>query len=138
LLLRQKQPAAIWLGASKLEYSKDGVQISSRTLRDSTLYNAGLDDGDRILRWQNKSINDAAALQNWLAKRTVGERVSLRVRQRSGVEKTVEVVLVADPSLELVTYESAHMPVTPEMSQLRAAWLSSKAIHPLPKIPVMP
>lgn len=138
LLLRQKQPAAIWLGASKLEYSKDGVQISSRTLRDSTLYNAGLDDGDRILRWQNKSINDAAALQNWLAKRTAGERVSLRVRQRSGVEKTVEVVLVADPSLELVTYESAHMPVTPEMSQLRAAWLSSKAIHPLPKIPVMP
>ncbi len=38
------------------------------------------------------------------------------------------------PAVEVVTYEEAMMPVTTEMTAFREAWLSSKAVHPLPKL----
>jgi len=137
LELRAKQPDTPSLGA-KLDFSSGEAKIDGPTLRDLTFYAAGLDDGDYILRWDRKSISDDSELREWLTKHKPRERVSLDVRRRSGVEETVTTVLIADPSLQLVTYESLHKEVTPAMKQLRQAWLSSKALHPLPKIPLMP
>ena len=137
LELRAKQPETPSLGA-KFDFSSGEAKIDGPTLRGLTLYAAGLDDGDYILRWNRKEISDESALRDWLTKHKPGEQVSLDVRRRSGIEETVTAALVADPSLQLVTYESLHKEVTPAMNQLRQAWLSSKAIHPLPKIPPMP
>jgi predicted metalloprotease with PDZ domain len=138
LELRPHQPDKPWLGNSKFHFSNDGGEITSPTIRGSTLYNAGLDNGDRILRWGNKKITDEADLRDWLAHHKAGERVALAVRQRSGIERSIDVALVGDPTLTLVTFESLHQPLTPPMRTLRQAWLASKALHPLPTIPVMP
>ncbi len=40
--------------------------------------------------------------------------------------------------LEVVTFEQAGRPVTPEITAFREAWLGSKALHPLPKLDKMP
>ena len=50
----------------------------------------------------------------------------------------VELVLGEDPALELVTNEQAGRSVTPEVASFRWAWLSSRALHPLPKMEAMP
>jgi predicted metalloprotease with PDZ domain len=138
LELRPKEPQMPWLGAAKLDYSSDGAKIDGPTLRGSTLYNAGLDDGDRIVRWDNKSLANESAVREWLAKHKAGEQVSLQVRRRAGLEQSITATLVADPTVVLVSYESEHKEVTPAMKAFRAAWLSSKAIHPLSEIPAMP
>ncbi len=137
LLLRKQHPGKVWLGAKQLEFSDNAVEIGVNTLRDSPLYNAGIDLGDRIERWDNKTLKNSNDLAAWLDKHHPGDHVSLQVSSR-GTTKTVDVALTEDPALELVTFEKAGQPLTPASQQFRDAWLRSKALHPLPPIPLMP
>ncbi len=137
LLLRKERPDTAWLGGSKLEFSEDSVTIASNTLRASPLYNAGLDIGDRILRWNGKQMKTSADLTAWLAKHKPGETVRLQVESR-GRQTTCDLLLGENPTLEIVTFERAGQSVTPEIQRFRHAWLASKALHPLPPIPPMP
>ena len=133
MLLQKAHPGAVWLGAHKLNYLENGVEIASNTLRGSPLYNAGLDGGDRILQWDRKTVKTAEELQTWLAKRRPGEHVHLKVITRTG-QKSVEMELKENPTLEIVTYEEAGRTVSPEVVAFRANWLGSKAFHMLPNI----
>jgi predicted metalloprotease with PDZ domain len=137
MLLRKERPGSAWLGARKLNFNGDSVELANNTLRDSPLYNAGLDRGDRILRWDGKTIKSSVDLDSWLAKHKPGDRVRLQVESR-GQKKTCELMLAEDPTLEIVTYERAGNSLTPAIQSFRHAWLDSKALHPLPRIPLMP
>ena len=59
--------------------------------------------------------------------------MTVRVQSRKG-EHEAHLTLTEDPRLELVTFEEAGQAITPEIKAFRAAWLGSKAIHPLPKL----
>jgi predicted metalloprotease with PDZ domain len=136
LLLRTKHPGKVWLGANGKEafkFSGEAVEIANGTLADSPLYNAGLDRGDRILKWNGEKFSTQNDLDSWLDKQKPGEHVQLQVETRAG-ERNVDVVLQQSPELELVPYEDAGMPATPEITRFRNAWLSSKALHPLPEL----
>ncbi len=137
LVLRKEHPGIAWMGGTKLGFTADAVELTSKTLRDTPLYQAGLDQGDHILKWDGKSIKSSAELDRWLAKHKPGDRVHLDVRTRSG-ERSVDVLLAEDPTLEIATFEQAKQSLSPQAAQFRQAWLSSKAIHPLPHIPAMP
>ncbi|MDQ2711124.1 MAG: PDZ domain-containing protein [Acidobacteriota bacterium] len=137
LVLRKARPGKVWLGAKKLNFSGGRVEVQSYTLRDSPLYQAGVDNGDQIVRWGGKTIKSSADLDARLAKHKPGDRVSLEVQTRAG-EKKIEVTLTEDPAVELVTFEAAGQLLTPEITKFRRAWLGSKALHPLPQIPDMP
>ena len=137
LLLRKKHPGQVWLGAKKIDVSEKGAVMNSNTLRGSPLYDAGLDIGDRVERWGGKQIGTTADLESWLAKQKPGDHVPLKVVTRAG-EKAVTLTFTENPELELVTFEAAGKPLTPAIKLLRKDWLSSRAIHPLPAIPVMP
>ncbi len=76
-------------------------------------------------------------LNSWLAKHKPGDHVRLQVQRREG-ERTVDVLLAENPALEVVTYERAGQAITSQVAEFREAWLSSKALHPLPHIPAMP
>jgi predicted metalloprotease with PDZ domain len=132
LTLRRVQPNKAWLGGERLESSADGVKIASNTLRGSPLYDAGLDRGDEILECAGQPVKTALDLDGCLDKHTPGSMLKLAVRTRSG-NKNLKIPLTEDPSLEIVTYEEAGLPVTPEVKAFREAWLGSKALHPLPK-----
>ncbi len=137
LVLRKQKSGEAWMGAQKFNVSESGAEIATNTRRGTPLYDAGLDKGDRILRWDGKVLKSAGDVETWLAKHKPGDRVHLKVNRRAG-EGDVQVVLEEDPALELVTNEQAGRRVTPEMASFRSAWLSSKALHPLPKIEPMP
>lgn len=138
LILRKEHPGAVSLGAPKLEFSAEGVEVASDTLRDTTLYNAGIDGGDRITSWDGKKFKTSADLTAWLAKHKPGDHVRLEVQKRGGAQKVADALLLEDPAMTIVTFEGAGQPVTPQILQFREAWLGSKALHPLPAIPPMP
>ncbi len=137
LLLRKAHAGSAWLGTQRLNFSEAGADIATNTLRDSPLYDAGLDRGDRIVQWDGKALKNSGELESWLAAHKPGDHARLKVDTRAG-EKEIDIVLKGNPALEIVTYEQAGRPVTPETTAFREAWLNSKALHPLPTIEKMP
>ena len=135
LLLRIAHPGEVWLGVSgrpSFQFSNDGVMIAGNTLRGSPLYDAGLDRGDRILKWNGRTLKNQDDLDAWLSEQKPNGVVTLQVEMRTG-KRSVDLRFTQSPALEIVTYEEAGRAVTPEMEKLRKDWLTSKALHPLPK-----
>ena len=68
LVVRKQNPGKAWMGAQKLSFSDAGVEMTTNARRDDPLYSAGLDKGDRILRWEGKVLKSAADLETWLGR----------------------------------------------------------------------
>ena len=132
-LLRKERPGKIWLGSQGLTFSSGEVAITRASLRNSPLFNAGLDRGDRILEWDGASIKTQQELDAWLGSRKPGGHSLLKVQSRGG-NRDVDVTWSESPALQIVPYEEAGRTLTPEMASFREAWLSSKARRPLPKL----
>lgn len=134
LLLEKRNAGKAWLGNQAMNFSDSGATITGPTLNDTPLYNAGLDRGDRVLEWDGKAIRSQSDLNSWLESHKPGDRVHLKAEIRGGTRKEMDLVLGESPAMDLVLYERVSRPLTPEMTAFRQAWLSSKAIHPLPKV----
>lgn len=137
LTLRKRDPGKAWFGSEKLEFSEQGIEITSGARRGSPIYKAGLDKGDRILKWDGKAFKNSGELETWLQKHKPGDRVLLKANMRSG-KSDVYLLLQENPAVELVANERVGQQLTPEMARFRSAWISSKALHHLPKIEAMP
>lgn len=133
MLVRKSAPGKGWIGTAGFDYSDKGMTVSAGTLRDTPLYTAGLDKGDVIQAISGKAIKTQAEFDSWLNGTKPGDVVKLRVDSRAG-RKEVDLKVGESPAVEVVTYEEAQKAVTPEIAAFREAWLSSKAVHPLPKL----
>jgi predicted metalloprotease with PDZ domain len=133
MLLKKRGPGKVWLGVNQLNFSANGIDLSGSTFRDSPLFAAGLDRGDRVTQWDGRTLKSQQELDLWLASRKPGAVAQLQVEGRAG-KRQVDITLSEAPSLQIVVYEQAGREVTPEMAAFRQAWLGSKAIHPLPKL----
>jgi predicted metalloprotease with PDZ domain len=133
LLERRTGRERVWTGAGFATWSDQGMTLAAPTLRGSPLYDAGLDRGDLIVEWDGHTAKTQAELDAILARRKPGDKIRLRVNTRSG-RKEVDLVLAAPPGFQIVPYELSGRKLTPEMAGFREAWLSSKAVHPLPKL----
>jgi predicted metalloprotease with PDZ domain len=135
ILLRKPATPKVWTGVpgmGGLTFSERGADIAGSTLRGSPLYNAGLDRGDRIVAWDGKAIQAQADLNTLLDAHKPGDRIKLEVEVRGGTKKDVELELAGPPGYETEPYEMTDRELTAEMKAFRAAWLSSKAVHPAP------
>jgi predicted metalloprotease with PDZ domain len=137
LLLKKSHPGEAWLGSQHLNFSDQGAEISAYTARDTPLYRAGLDKGDRILECDGQTVKTSADLEQCIAQHKPGDQITVKASTWAG-EKQFAVALGENPAVELVTFEQAGRPIPPAAAALREAWLSSKAMHPLPKIEQMP
>jgi predicted metalloprotease with PDZ domain len=133
MVVRKSAAGKSWIGAASFAYSDKGVTLSAGTLRDTPLYIAGLDKGDVISAFGGKPVKTQAEFDGWLNALKPGEAVKLRVESRGG-QKDVDLTVGESPAVEVVTFEEAQKSVTPEIAAFREAWLSSKAVHPLPKL----
>ncbi|MBV8895304.1 MAG: M61 family metallopeptidase [Acidobacteriaceae bacterium] len=132
LMLKKSHPGQAWIGPARgLTFSDKSAELTAYSQRDSPLYNAGLDKGDRILDWDGKSFKSTADFNDWLTKHKRGDTIVLNVVRRDGPSR-IHLTLMEDPALQLVTVEQAGHVLTPEISSFRASWLGSKAMHPLP------
>ncbi|SPE33333.1 Peptidase M61 domain-containing protein [Candidatus Sulfopaludibacter sp. SbA3] len=134
LLLEKRTGAAArsYLGAQGL-WTDRGMEIAAPTLIGSPFYNAGIDRGDIITDWDRGAPRTQRDLDALLEKHKAGDKIHLKVDSRGG-KKEVDITLADSPAMQLVPYELADKQLTPEMTAFREAWLSSKAVHPLPKV----
>ncbi|WP_412060197.1 M61 family metallopeptidase [Rubrivirga sp. IMCC45206] len=126
MLLRLARPEAGSIGRLALADGDGGVEIVAPVPHGTPAYDAGLSSGDRIVRVDGVDVTTAAAVEAAFARRAPGTEVEVAFEQR-GVVKTARLTLAADPTLEVVTFESADRPVTATIRDAREAWLGAKA-----------
>jgi predicted metalloprotease with PDZ domain len=126
LMLNLAHPGKAWLGTTRMTASTNGLDLTAPTLRGSPLYAAGVDSGDQIQECDHEAAKTLGKLDSCLAAKKPGDVLTLSIKGRSGV-RSVAVTLAQDPALELVTFEHAGKPVTPEIKEFRGHWLSSRA-----------
>ncbi len=61
-LLRPASPGTAWVGTSPMNFSDGGIDVMGSTLRGSPLYTAGIDQGDRIVQIDGKSVKTRTGL----------------------------------------------------------------------------
>jgi Do/DeqQ family serine protease len=69
-----------------------GVFVS-KVIEDGSADEAGLKDGDVILKIGTKEVNSVASLQEEIGKRRPGDKVSVTIRNKKGEEEIKEMVL---------------------------------------------
>ncbi len=108
---------------------EDGRCILSRnTTIGSGLYKAGIDRGDQIVALDGVKVTDLASLEGLMRKHSPADLVPVRVRNRAGQERSVQVVLTEDTNVVVTPMESLEKPtVTDQQKAARAAWLASTA-----------
>jgi predicted metalloprotease with PDZ domain len=133
LLLRPAKPSAAWLGHTAFTFSDAGAVVAAGTLRGTPLYQAGLDNRDRIVLIDSKALKSQKDLDEWLKSKKPGDKVTAKVETSTG-SRDIEIVLASDPTLEIVRFEQAKLEVSKEQSAFRDLWLTSKAKRPLPRL----
>lgn len=114
-----------WLGPTRLIATPQGMQVGSNTVRNSPLYNAGIDADDVIEKIDGKEILTEAALSNFMELHKPGDVVEVQFTHR-GTSKTASLRLMQDPTNVIVSFEDESIGVTPAVQKLRDEWLGSK------------
>jgi predicted metalloprotease with PDZ domain len=125
-LLRPAHAGQPWLGAAQMAAGEDSSVIVGVTLIGSPLYAAGIDRLDRVYAVDGVATPTPDALRAAVERRRPGETVRMDVAQR-GTRREVAVRLAENPEMQVVTYESAGMPVNDAIRAFRRGWLGSRA-----------
>lgn len=124
-LVRQAQTAAAWIGDTRLSAQEGAVLLAGPATIGSPLYDAGLSAGDRILTLDGTNIATLADVRTVLRAKKPGDRVRVSWMARDG-ERSAEMVLRADPRVEVVAFEDAGQSVSPAQMAFRTSWLASR------------
>jgi len=126
LLVRRAHAGQASLLARVTYNPTDSTATVGSTLTTSPLYQAGLDRDDVLRKVDGQRLVSPKALTELLAAHKPGDVLTVEYRTRGGI-RTAPVTLAEDPTLEVVTYETAKRPVTKAMLKFRADWLGSRA-----------
>jgi predicted metalloprotease with PDZ domain len=122
--LRKTEAGKAWIGNTRLS-EREGLLLERETLRGTPLYDAGLDVDDKILSIDNQDVRTLSELNAILDRLHSGIPVNIRYLHRNE-EKTSKIVPQENPAMLVETFESAGLPVTPDMKQFRQNWLGGK------------
>lgn len=124
-ILKKTEEGRAWIGNTGGFFEREGLLIQSNTLRGTPVYAAGLDIDDKILGIDNQDVRTMADLNTVLGKQKPGTTVSIRYLHRAE-ERTGTITLGENPAVQVLTFEQAGKPVTPEIIQFRKNWLGPK------------
>ena len=125
LLLRRKNAGSATLGSVSFEFEGKAGIISENTIIGSPLYAAGLDRGDQVIAIDRLKIYSMDRWNKAVGRYAPGDTATIHFLQR-GVERTAEITFSEDPTLEVVSYESAGMDVSSSQLAFRNDWLGSE------------
>ena len=133
-LLRMKDSGKASFGPGAVQFSDSGLVMGSGTIESSAWYRAGLDRSDTVFTVGGEKIAAQADLDSLFAKHKPGQTLDIEYIQR-GEKRKGKITFIEEPTLEVVTYEKAGMPVTDAILSFRTDWLSTKnpAARPLVK-----
>ena len=124
-LLRKSAAGRPWLGV-QLGQAPGGVLVDDWPLSHGSVYRAGMSADDVILSVDGRPTPNPDALRAIIDAHAAGDVVQVEWMQR-GQRRAGPMTLAENPALEVVTYESAGMPVTAEMRAFRERWLGPRA-----------
>jgi predicted metalloprotease with PDZ domain len=127
LQLQKANDGKASLGLEPFKFTPQGATIQAAVLRGGPLYNAGLEGGDVITHLDGKLFT-AEAYQALQSEKKPGEQVSLQYVQM-GMQKQSNVILIEDPTLQIVPFEKLNQPVTEPIKKFRQNWLESKVVR---------
>jgi predicted metalloprotease with PDZ domain len=123
-LLKKSFEGHAWIGNARYT-EKEGLMIMSNTLRNTPLYDAGLDIDDKIVSLDGQAIRTAADLTKGLEDHHPGDKLSVVYRHREE-DKTSTIIVGENPALSVVTFEKAGLPVTAAIREFRKNWLGGR------------
>jgi predicted metalloprotease with PDZ domain len=125
LLVRPARSGSPTIGA-RLVMEDSNVIVSGPVLVGTSLYEAGVAPGDRIVAIDGRAVDSADALTAIVNGKRPGDPLEITFEQRR-VRRTATVPTGEDRAVEVVLYERAGRDVTDAMRQFRSAWLGPKA-----------
>ncbi len=125
MVLRMSRPGAVTIGGVPLRYGPDGATLRDHATIGTPVYDAGLDQGDRMTELDGRALRSPADLSSLLEGKRPGDEIAVRYASR-GTERTAVIVLVASPDLEVVTYEADGREVDGAVRTFREDWIESK------------
>lgn len=105
--------------------ARDG-KITSNTTIGLSAYNAGLENGDVIVKIGNHELSKELALDAILKNFKPGDEAKITYN-RLGKEEQSKITFVADPSYIISVSETDEKSLSEEQKKTRAAWLDSKS-----------
>jgi predicted metalloprotease with PDZ domain len=122
--LKKEFEGQAWFG--NLRYRENAeLVIAANTIRDTPVYQAGLDIDDQILKLDGKSVKSESEVAALLTGRKPGDEMSVEYIHR-GETMMVMMKLTENPRLIVVPNEKLNLPVTDAMQSLRENWLNSR------------
>jgi predicted metalloprotease with PDZ domain len=126
ITLRAVRPGAPSIGGARFTPSPEGgVLVQAPVLVGTTLYDAGVSGGDRLLAIGGVPVSSAEQVAAIVAAQRPGTAVELVVEQR-GVRRTARATIGEDATLDVVLNEAVGLPVTPAQRQFRQQWLGAR------------
>ena len=120
------------LGAAlpnQVEFDGEGrCIVAYNTQIGSGLYKAGIDRGDQIVVLDGKELHSRGDMDGVLYKHSPSDVVFVKVKTRGGVERTTQLILAEDPTVQVKPVEAVEkMVLSPAQKTLRDAWLAPQA-----------
>jgi predicted metalloprotease with PDZ domain len=123
-LLSTDSVAQPYLGAS---FDNDTSRVFVNWSREGgSMYAAGIANGDIIYAIDRIPAVSIDSLNAIIARHRVGDVVDVDVMQRS-VRRTVPMKIIGRKAMRILSYETAKIPVTPEITRFREGWIGSRA-----------
>lgn len=124
LKLRRKAPKRAWLGALRIRVNGAEVLLAEPPAPNTPLYVAGVESGDRIVGIGRFEFASEADWLDALERLKPDEATSVRFIQRGQVREA-PLKVAADPSLEIIRYETANLKPTKAQLKFRDQWLGA-------------
>jgi predicted metalloprotease with PDZ domain len=121
-VLRKANKGDATLGPVSFQFDGKDAIIADNTIMGSPLYEAGLDRGDQVVAIDRLNIRSQSRWDNVIGRYEPGDTATIHFRQR-GVERSTRITFDENPTLEIVSFESADMKVTSAQLAFRNAWL---------------
>jgi predicted metalloprotease with PDZ domain len=121
LHVQVERPGAAWIGSPAFT-ENNGLAIASNTIRNTPLYDAGLDVNDIIFSVNNQKINSSADLSKELASHKPGEKLSLSFLHRNE-KKEATILLKENPRVIVTSLENIGGRLTEQTIHFRKQWL---------------
>ncbi len=100
-------------------------EIYRNTSIGSSAYEAGLENGDKIIKVDGFTINDDLDFNTILNKFKPNDETTI-VYERLGKTRETTVILQEDPSYTISLFETSGLELDDKKKEARAAWLNSK------------
>ena len=125
LLVRKSAAGRPWLGDVEFRAQDTVLTVNSPVLVGTPLYEAGIESRDRLVSLAGRTTTTEADIDAVLSGLKPGATIPAVIIGRDGRRETT-ITVAESPRVEVVTFESAGMAVTPAITTFRDAWMGSK------------